>query len=111
VAVGIGTMVSLHPFQPQQRMPTRRRFIWSSAGISAGAIAIVAVDTQLTRNRHEAATRALWREPLTRAHGLTAVQHALVRGATLAASSHNTQCWKSGLAPDATTTTPDLSRR
>ena len=109
--VGIGTTVSLHPFQPKQRMPTRRQFIWSTASISAGAIAIVAADARLTKNRYEAATGALWREPLTRANGLTAVQHALVLAATLAPSSHNTQCWKFGLLPDAITILPDLSRR
>jgi len=111
VFVGIGTTVSLRSFQPKQRMPTRRQFIWSTAGISAGAIAIVAVDAWLSKNRYEAATRALWRDPVTRAIGLTAVHHALVRAATLAPSSHNTQCWKFGLAPDAITILPDLSRR
>ena len=92
-------------------MPTRRQFIWSTAGVGAGAIAIVAADARLTKNRYEAATGALWREPLTRANGLTAVQHALVLAATLAPSSHNTQCWKFGLVPDAITILPDLSRR
>ena len=104
-------MVSLHPFQPNQRMPTRRQFIWSTAGVSAGAIAIVAADAQRIKNRYDAATGALWRDPITRASGVTAIQHALVRAATLAPSSHNTQCWKFGLAPDAITILPDLSRR
>ena len=92
-------------------MPTRRQFIWYTAGISAGSVALVAADARLSRNRYEAATRELWREPMTRAVGLTAVQHALIRAATLAPSSHNTQCWKFGLEPDAITILPDLTRR
>ena len=35
----------------------------------------------------------------------------LIRCATLAASSHNTQCWKFALADNAITILPDLSRR
>ena len=92
-------------------MPTRRQFIWYTAGIGTGSIALVAADARLSRNRYEAATRELWREPMTRAVGLTAVQHALIRAATLAPSSHNTQCWKFGLEPDAITILPDLTRR
>ncbi len=92
-------------------MPTRRQFLWYTAGISAGSIGLVAADARLTRHRYEEATRELWREPLTRATGFTAVQHALIRAATLAPSSHNTQCWKFALAPDAITILPDLTRR
>jgi len=101
----------LHSFQEAHRMPTRRQFFWYTAGISAGSIALVAADARLTRHRYEESTRELWREPLTRATGLTAVQHALVRAATLAPSSHNTQCWKFALSPDAITILPDLTRR
>jgi len=111
VFVGIGTTVRLRSFQPKQRMPTRRQFFWYTAGISAGSIAVFAADARLSRQRYEKASSDLWREPTTRASGLTAVQHALVRAATLAPSSHNTQCWKFGLAPDAVTILPDLSRR
>jgi len=92
-------------------MPTRRQFLWYTAGISAGSIALVAADARLTRHRYEEATRELWREPLTRATGFTAVQHALVRAATLAPSSHNTQCWQFALSPDAIAILPDLTRR
>jgi hypothetical protein len=40
-----------------------------------------------------------------------ALSHELVRCATLAPSSHNTQCWKFALADTAITIMPDLSRR
>jgi len=92
-------------------MPTRRQFFWYTAGISAGSIALVAADARLTRHRYDKAARELWREPLARATGLTAVHHALIRAATLAPSSHNTQCWKFGLSPDAITILPDFTRR
>ena len=42
---------------------------------------------------------------------VVAVQRELVRNATLAPSSHNTQCWNFRLAPNAITIAPDLSRR
>jgi hypothetical protein len=42
---------------------------------------------------------------------VVAVQRELVRNATLAPSSHNTQCWTFRLAPTAITIAPDLSRR
>ena len=92
-------------------MPTRRQFLWSTAGLGAGAIAMVAGDARLSRERYENATRALWREPVTSATGFTAVQHALVHAATLAPSSHNTQCWRFALEPEAITILPDLTRR
>jgi hypothetical protein len=41
----------------------------------------------------------------------TALQRELVRYATLAASSHNTQCWKFKLQPQSITIVPDLTRR
>ena len=41
----------------------------------------------------------------------TALRHELVRCATLAPSSHNTQCWKFAIEDGAITILPDLSRR
>jgi hypothetical protein len=58
---------------------------WSTPGLSAGAIAIVAAGTLLNRNRHATGTHAMWREPLTRTRGGHAPQcapasHSIVRG-------------------------------
>ncbi len=92
-------------------MPTRRQFFGYTAGIGAGAIALVAADARLSRNRYQEAIRELWREPVTRGTGVTAIHHALIHAATLAPSSHNTQCWTFGIAPDAITILPDLTRR
>lgn len=58
----------------------------------------------------EAVTR-LWRHgPLKGLEGM-ALSRELVRYATLAPSSHNTQCWKFAVEKDAITILPDLARR
>ena len=60
---------------------------------------------------YDAAVQQIWRSgPL---HGLEgrALGLELVRCATLAPSSHNTQCWRFAVAPDAITVLPDFSRR
>ena len=59
---------------------------------------------------YEAAVARTWK--LGAFEGLDAVtlQRELVRYATLAPSSHNTQCWKFGLQEQAITILPDLTR-
>jgi hypothetical protein len=60
---------------------------------------------------YEEAARQTWRHgQVDRADGV-AVHRELVRYATLAPSSHNTQCWKFAIEPRAITLAPDLSRR
>lgn len=51
------------------------------------------------------------RRPLGRSTERIALQHELVRYATLAPSSHNTQCWKFALEPNRISILPDFSRR
>ena len=59
----------------------------------------------------DAAARAL-RQPLASDHAdRAALMRELVRYATLAPSSHNTQCWKFRVLDGAITIEPDLSRR
>jgi hypothetical protein len=61
---------------------------------------------------YEAAARELWRHARVDGGDAAAVRRELVRCATLAPSSHNTQCWKFRLdALRAITILPDLSRR
>ena len=52
-----------------------------------------------------------WRHGKLAAGDKTALLHELVRYATLAPSSHNTQCWKFRLEDGAISILPDLSRR
>jgi hypothetical protein len=62
-------------------------------------------------SNYDEATRATWRHTNAPPTGEAALQRELVRYATLAPSSHNTQCWKFALAPRAITLLPDLARR
>jgi len=55
--------------------------------------------------------RELWRHGAVDRGDADAVKRELVRYATLAASSHNTQCWKFALDNEAVTIFPDLTRR
>lgn len=60
---------------------------------------------------YESAVRQTWRPgPLQGLHG-AALGAELVRYATLAPSSHNTQCWKFAIENGVITILPDLSRR
>jgi hypothetical protein len=60
---------------------------------------------------HAQAARDL-RRPLAMRNGDEAMRmHELVRYATLAPSSHNTQCWQFRVQPGGITITPDLARR
>jgi hypothetical protein len=52
-----------------------------------------------------------WRHGKVAAGDKAALLHELVRYATLAPSSHNTQCWKFHLEDNAISILPDLSRR
>ncbi|MDH4051717.1 MAG: Tat pathway signal protein [Rubrivivax sp.] len=60
---------------------------------------------------YEDAVRDLWRHGAVDHRDAVAVKRELVRYATLAPSSHNTQCWRFGIEPQAITIRPDLARR
>ncbi len=57
------------------------------------------------------ACRTTWRHGSTAISEMPALQRELVRYATLAPSSHNTQCWRFQLEPDSITILPDVARR
>lgn len=58
-----------------------------------------------------AAAGQIWRHTDAPPTSDTALQREMVRYATLAASSHNTQCWKFELRPGEISVLPDLERR
>ena len=94
-------------------MITRRRFIATAPALLGSALATSACSQEPESAGYEAVANRTWRlGPLAGLSG-AALGRELVRYATLAASSHNTQCWK--FAPDgdgqAITILPDLSRR
>lgn len=60
---------------------------------------------------YQSAVRQTWRQGPLQRNQATALGAELVRYATLAPSSHNTQCWKFAVAKEAITILPDFSRR
>jgi len=92
-------------------MISRRQFnqaLPATVATSAGLVACSDTDSEMG---YAKAVQQIWRSgPLQGLQG-SALQAELVRYATLAPSSHNTQCWKFELGPDAITILPDFSRR
>lgn len=91
-------------------MVTRRQFGTASMALGAPAL-LSSCAPSASVPPYDDAVRALWRHGAVDRSDAAAVQRELVRYATLAPSSHNTQCWKFGLEPQAITILPDLARR
>lgn len=96
-------------------MITRRQFTASAPGLLGSAIAGTVAATgcvqKAATQSYEAAAADTWRlGPLKGLEG-AALGKELVRYATLAPSSHNTQCWRFKTEPGAITILADLSRR
>ena len=87
---------------------SRRQFTIASTAL--GAPAVLAAGTG-SGSSYEVAARDLWRHVEVDGGDASAVKRELVRCATLAPSSHNTQCWKFAVEPQAITILPDLTRR
>ena len=93
-------------------MLMRRNLLLGAASCGAVAPLLVACSSGTS---HDEAARAL-RVPMAAATGdrevpTSGLMRELVRFATLAPSSHNTQCWKFRLQERAITIEPDMSRR
>ena len=63
------------------------------------------------RTAYEAAVQETWRHSRELSGGESALLRELVRYATLAASSHNTQCWRFRIEKNAISILPDFRRR
>jgi hypothetical protein len=88
----------------------RRQFV--AASLASGVPAFLPACTPADAPPpYDEAVRALWRHGAMERSDAAAVRRELVRYATLAPSSHNTQCWKFGIEPRAITILPDLARR
>lgn len=88
----------------------QRRHFNTVMASSAFTPAAVASPTE----SYESATANIWRRGPVAGPQVpkgAALSEELVRYATLAPSSHNTQCWKFALEPGAITILPDLRRR
>ncbi len=90
---------------------TRRALIAASPGVLGGVATLGVSPSALAAESYEAATARIWRAGPLRGLSGAALSLELVRHATLAPSSHNTQCWKFALDGQGITILPDLSRR
>ena len=88
-------------------MWSRREMLLGVGAIGAGPLL-----TACSRGpRYEEVVRTTWRHELGPRGDRAALLRALVRYATLAPSSHNTQCWRFRLQSDRVRIEPDLTRR
>jgi hypothetical protein len=92
-------------------MSTRREFIATAATAAVGALGLPACSPGNGRDRYEQAVKATWRHTSGPPVDAQALQLELVRYATLAPSSHNTQCWKFRLEDRLISILPDPTRR
>ena len=90
---------------------SRRSFVTSVPALVGGASILAACAPPADPKGAEALAAAIRRDgPRIGPEG-AALGQELVRNATLAPSSHNTQCWKFALEPQAIAIVPDLLRR
>ncbi|MFM9426095.1 hypothetical protein RCH10_002535 [Variovorax sp. GrIS 2.14] len=84
---------------------TRRRFA------TVGAVLLNACSFDGREASYADAVRSTWHRDATEATSGRPLFEELVRCATLAPSSHNSQCWKFAIQPQSISILPDLSRR
>ena len=97
--------------QPERHQPTRRQFVYCVPAILGGSAISSACSEDTSAEGYEAVAQQTWRLGcLDGLEGLS-LSKELVRYATLAPSSHNTQCWKFAIVDKAITILPDMSRR
>jgi hypothetical protein len=87
---------------------TRRQFM-AVATVTAAATA--GCSSRVVEEGYDEAVRNIWRHSDGNPANGKLLQRELVRYATLAPSSHNTQCWKFRLTKNAIEILPDLQRR
>jgi hypothetical protein len=92
-------------------MVTRREFTVSATAAVGGLAVLQACSAGTSAEDYEQAARNTWRHSKGDTGDSSALQRELVRYATLAPSSHNTQCWKFRTEDRAISILPDLSRR
>lgn len=91
-------------------MLARREFLTSAVGFTAGASLLESCSDR-NRGRYDDVVAETWRPTVDRPNAKNSLLRDLVRYATLAPSSHNTQCWKFKLGDDSIAIIPDYSRR
>ena len=97
--------------QAERNQSTRRQFVSCVPAILGGSAVLSACSGDTDAEEYEAVERQTWRlGSLTGLEG-PSLSKELVRYATLAPSSHNTQCWRFAIVDKAITILPDMSRR
>jgi hypothetical protein len=89
----------------------RRQFLAGGAALLGGIVPIAGCAGASGADAYQEATGRTWRQGALRGLQGLALMEELVRYATLAPSSHNTQCWKFVLGEQSIIIRPDLSRR
>lgn len=92
-------------------MLTRRQFIRSGGALAGVPLVLQACSSASGEDSYETTVRRIWRPAEVATGGSLAIRRELVRYATLAPSSHNTQCWSFLVEETAITILPDLTRR
>ena len=94
-------------------MITRRQFASAAGGFVAAPLALSGCDAELAAEGYDAVAARTWHPGAVTGSTGAALGRELVRCATLAPSSHNTQCWKFALdeRAQAITVLPDMARR
>ena len=92
-------------------MVTRRNFLVSTSGTIGALASVASCSSETPAGSYENAVSNTWRQCTAEAGDNPALLRELVRCATLAPSSHNTQCWKFRLEERAIGILPDFSRR
>jgi hypothetical protein len=90
---------------------TRKQFLRAGLALTGAPMLIQGCSSTGPGEGYEAAVHRIWRPAEIATGDARSIRRELVRYATLAPSSHNTQCWNFRLAPDAITVVADLSRR
>jgi hypothetical protein len=90
---------------------SRRQFALDAPAVLGGAALSTACSTQDGAKGYEALAASTWRADVQAGVEGVGLTRELVRCATLAPSSHNTQCWSFEVGDKAITIQPDRARR
>ena len=107
--LGLRAHAASRPAEAGTGMTATRR-IFLAAGPAAAAACLLPACSD-GDDAYARAAQETWRPARQVSGGVTQMHRELVRCATLAPSSHNTQCWKFRLGERRIAILPDVSRR
>ncbi len=92
-------------------MMTRKQFLESGVALVAAPLGLAACAPADSPGSYEATVKQIWRPTSGAPASEMAIRQELVRLATLAPTSHNTQAWKFHVEPNSIAILPDFTRR